>query len=112
MTLPPGALVALYVSSAYLVLSAVLFSTNLRKSFDFRRAAIFLRFAFYEKFFISMGTVAIGLVLLDFHTAFTAPETLPLFPDVLIRVLVNLCVTALYLEFYRTIGLGKKPKVA
>ena len=51
-----------------------------------------------------------GLVTLDVYVAYTFPETIPLFPDVLIRLIAYLGVSGLYFEFYRTIGVGKKPK--
>ncbi len=108
MALPPGLTAALYVTGAFLMAAVLLFFTILRRSFELRRAMIFLEFRFYERFFVSMGVVVIGLVGVDVARVLLDPGTLNLFPDGVVRAILYSCVVLLYAEFYRTIGRGPR----
>lgn len=108
MVLPPGLTAALYGSSLFLVGAVLLFFSILRRSFEFRRAMIFLEFRFYERFFVTTGAIVLGLVGADVARVLLDPGTLSLFPDGVIRAILYTCVLLLYTEFYRTIGRGPR----
>lgn len=108
MAIPPGLQTALYGSSLFLVAAVLLFFTILRRSFELRRAMIFLEFRFYERFFVSMGVIVLGLVGADVVRVLLGLGTLNLFPDSVVRALLYTCVVLLYMEFYLTIGRGPR----
>ncbi len=108
MALPPGLQIALYGTSLFLVAAVVLFFTILRRSFELRRAMIFLEFRFYERFFVTMGVIVIGLVAADVARVLLDPGTLSVFPDGVVRAILYTCVVLLYMEFHRTIGRGPR----
>lgn len=108
MALPPGLQIALYGSSLFLVAAVLLFFTILRRSFELRRAMIFLEFRFYERFFVTMGVIVIGLVTADIARILLDPGTLNVFPGGIVRAILYTCVLLLYTEFYLTIGRGPR----
>ncbi|MEM3085536.1 MAG: hypothetical protein QXO51_00805 [Halobacteria archaeon] len=108
MALPPGLHTALYGSSLFLIGAVLLFFTILRRSFELRRAMIFLEFRFYERFFVTMGAVILGLVGADVARTLLDPASMPLFPDGVTRAILYTCVVLLYAKFYLTIGRGPR----
>lgn len=103
MALHEAALPALYGSSLFLMVSVALYFTTFRRSFEMRRAKIFLELRLYEGFLIGLGLIIIGLVAADAAVALVAPSTLRVFPDAVIRAILYSCISLLYFRFYSTI---------
>lgn len=90
----------LWAIAGFTLFSVALFFGLLRSGFELRRANLFLRFKFFEPYFMVVSASLIAIVAVEFAALSWAPDVIDLFPDSLVLLMVHAAAILVYLRIF------------
>lgn len=96
----PALVPFLWLVGAFTLFSVALFFRLLRSGFELRRANLFLRFQFFEPYFLVVSASLVAIIAVEFGVLAFAPDAVDLFPDAVVLLMVHAAAILVYLRIF------------
>ena len=90
----------LWFIAGFTLFSIALFFRLLRSGFELRRANLFLRFQFFEPYFMVVSASLVAIIAVEFGYLALVPDAVNLFPDSAVLLIVHAAAVLVYLRIF------------
>lgn len=98
----------LWAIAGVTLLSIALYFRLQRTGFELRRANLFLRFRFFESYFLVVSASLVGIIAVEFGYLALASEVISLFPDAVILLMIHAAAVIVYLRIFLLLREGRE----